>query len=106
MRAGPIVSVVTALLSGTTLADFYIYEGWSTYSTGLDPTTEFYFFPGPPDCDDVNTGYTPYSPSDDVSGDKTGVRCDGCNAYGDSIAPTELEFNTDLGHYSKLGSFA
>ncbi|KAJ4287272.1 hypothetical protein N0V90_012670 [Kalmusia sp. IMI 367209] len=99
MRAFSILAASVALLSPA-LADFYVYNGFTISSVDSAYLEHFYFWTGPPDCNAV-TGAVPLTPSDDVSGDKEGVRCEGCSASDpDSADPTELEFNEDFGHYT------
>ncbi|KAM0812491.1 hypothetical protein AB5N19_12482 [Seiridium cardinale] len=86
-------------------ADFYIYADVQNIpdDSGMGVRQDgFKFFNSPPSCEDVTNAMF-QNEADDVSGNRSGVRCDECG-FGDSAegesAPTEIEWNTDMGHYT------
>ncbi|KAJ4303424.1 hypothetical protein N0V90_002318 [Kalmusia sp. IMI 367209] len=99
MRAASILAAAAAFMSSLVSADWYLYEGWVIVAVDGSTDERFQIFAGPPSCDDVFNGLV-YTPSDDVSGDKEGIRCDGCSPYGEDINPTVVEINEDFGHYT------
>ncbi|KAJ4293426.1 hypothetical protein N0V90_008709 [Kalmusia sp. IMI 367209] len=105
MHAFSILAATAALMTPA-LADFYLYA--SQIHLNIEPTDTdgFLFLAGPPSCDDVFNAVQ-RTGSDDVSGDKHGVRCNDCgSATGtiddpDSVSPTLVEWNDeDYGHYT------
>ncbi|KAK3369597.1 hypothetical protein B0T24DRAFT_596320 [Lasiosphaeria ovina] len=93
------ILAIATHLAAPALADFFIYQGLESY-IDVGAFNTYSFFRGPPDCNDVNNAPR-YDESDDVSGDKQGVACDGrgCwQANPDDI--DRLEFNTRFGHFT------
>ncbi|CAJ2500453.1 Uu.00g033060.m01.CDS01 [Anthostomella pinea] len=82
-------------MSPLVLADFWIYHSTMTYSTGGN-VDGYSFFDSPPDCDFVNNYMLISVSKDDVSGHKSGARCDGC----DYQQPTLIEWNNKMGHFT------
>ncbi|KAM5353504.1 hypothetical protein ACJ41O_000154 [Fusarium nematophilum] len=87
------LTLITGLASLAT-ADFWIYEEQDF--TGDITSEHFKFYNSLPDCAYVTGGSTAQSRKDDVSGDKSGVRCDGC--WGGDL--TLIEFNNNMGHFT------
>ncbi|ORY55246.1 uncharacterized protein BCR38DRAFT_414973 [Pseudomassariella vexata] len=98
--------VATAALLPLAKADFYIYAvGIFGNVDPESPTANilngYGFFNGPPSCDDVINHYIWQISSEDLSGGRSGVRCEGCSlGYGGDVEPTELEWNNEMGHFT------
>jgi len=86
------------VLFGSAAASFFIYASQDTISgTGADL---YYFFPGYPDCNDVNRARA-YVGTDNVSGNRQGVVCEGSGCYNGNPADIDrFEFNIADGHFS------
>ncbi|KAL2283803.1 hypothetical protein FJTKL_09588 [Diaporthe vaccinii] len=85
------------LATSPVAADFYIYRMWQIFYIDHYQTysEEYGFFPGPPDCNDVNDRWHEQHANKDVSGSKHG-------GPQDSFDAEIIEFNNDIGHYSRL----
>ncbi|KAK5653656.1 hypothetical protein OQA88_8686 [Cercophora sp. LCS_1] len=95
--------LVAALqLIAPALADFYVYEG-RFFRPGDGSRVVWAFHPHYPECSEVHWHTTLYRGRGDVSGDKTGVACDGMGCSDSSPDPQtieRLEMNTEFGHYT------
>lgn len=65
------------LTCSLTSANFLIYGRFER--PGESGTAAIAFFGHPPSCDDICNGKSMYYPKEDVSGNRDGVRCEGCN---------------------------
>ncbi|SMR56430.1 unnamed protein product [Zymoseptoria tritici ST99CH_3D1] len=100
-------AVLALGMFGFATADFYIYAqtsyGLQDGGGAATRADGFKFYNGPPSCDDVNSSIYRHA-VDDAS--YSGVRCKGCvNAGGSanpkaSRAPTLLEWNNEMGHFT------
>ncbi|KAI7779635.1 hypothetical protein LA080_000659 [Diaporthe eres] len=83
------------LATSPVAADFYIYRMWQIFYIDHYQTysEEYGFFPGPPDCNDVNDRWHEQHANKDVSGSKHG-------GPQDSFDAEIIEFNNDIGHYT------
>ncbi|KAK0653306.1 hypothetical protein QBC41DRAFT_369366 [Cercophora samala] len=90
-------------------ADFDLYDGYVKGWQDDFPTSTWFVFASPPNCDDVFSSLTQsYAEMDDVSGDHTGVRCEGagCGSPDRSSDPynvdvLEMHFaNNPLWHFT------
>ena len=105
MRVSVITAAATELIAPAA-ADFLIYASQIHMNTpdqfDLDVLL---FLRGPPSCDDIFNAVQ-LTARDDVSGNKYGVRCDGCGTPVGVIGEVDvqvLEFNDETwGHYSEL----
>ncbi|KAH9905706.1 hypothetical protein F4778DRAFT_727226 [Xylariomycetidae sp. FL2044] len=83
-------------------ADFWIYKDDVTTFTGLGTQFEsaYAFLNHPPNqCSEVVDHVVPQHASSDVSGNKHGVRCQGCGDD-DHPDPKVIEFNNAIGHFT------
>ncbi|KAF2015578.1 hypothetical protein BU24DRAFT_180719 [Aaosphaeria arxii CBS 175.79] len=107
MRAFSILAATAAIVTPA-LADFYLYASQIHFNQEGTDTDGFLFLAGPPSCEDVYNAVQ-RTESDDVSGNKHGVRCEDCGSAAgtiddpDSVSPTVVEWNDDdYGHYSEF----
>ncbi|KAI1847967.1 hypothetical protein JX265_001972 [Neoarthrinium moseri] len=81
-------------------ANFDLYETMQTVAFGGEALTGYKVFEAEPDCDQVRAGGF-YQDETDVSGDNTGVRCEGDCAAADPAGITilEMHFNNNPLHH-------
>lgn len=106
-------AALLALFPAAAMANFDVYHGTQIDLLGAaGAETMWLIFEAEPDCDNVNSDGSWWYESEDVSGDQTGVRCEGTgctsNEEGEAGDIDVLEMNfhgTDpVYHFSKCSN--
>ena len=99
MRPSQFGILASLALTRPVSASFYIYAYSMQNNIGELNFDGFRFYSSPPSCSD--TELVTLHGTDDVT-ISGGVRCEGCSsALTTDVEPTELEWKSNEGHYSK-----